>query len=101
MFLDLVHIHGIDLPASTHVGDSDRDRDAAAAAGRALRARRGFLRLVNAQADGARPDAAAGATSRLEARGSVKRTLVPRPASLSIRSSPPWARTRCLTMARP
>ncbi len=33
MFLDLAAAHGIDLAASTHVGDSDEDRDAAAAAG--------------------------------------------------------------------
>lgn len=35
------------------------------------------------------------------AAGSVKRTVVPCPTSLSIASSPPWASTRCLTMARP
>lgn len=33
MFLDLARAHGIDLSASTHVGDSWKDRDAAAAAG--------------------------------------------------------------------
>lgn len=33
MFLDLATTHGIDLRRSTHVGDSPRDRDAAAAAG--------------------------------------------------------------------
>ncbi len=33
MFLDLAGAHGIDLAASTHVGDSTKDRDAAAAAG--------------------------------------------------------------------
>jgi histidinol phosphatase-like enzyme len=33
MFLDLAQAHGIDLAASTHVGDSPKDRDAAAAAG--------------------------------------------------------------------
>jgi histidinol-phosphate phosphatase family protein len=33
MFLDLAAAHGIALAASTHVGDSPRDRDAAAAAG--------------------------------------------------------------------
>jgi D-glycero-D-manno-heptose 1,7-bisphosphate phosphatase len=33
MFLDLARAHGIDLAASTHVGDSDKDRDAATAAG--------------------------------------------------------------------
>jgi histidinol-phosphate phosphatase family protein len=33
MFLELASRHGIDLAASTHVGDSEKDRDAAAAAG--------------------------------------------------------------------
>ncbi len=33
MFLDLAALHGVDLAASTHVGDSDRNRDAARAAG--------------------------------------------------------------------
>lgn len=33
MFLDLATAHGIDLAASTHVGDSPKDRDAALAAG--------------------------------------------------------------------
>ncbi len=33
MFLDLAAVHGADLAALTHVGDSDRDRDAARAAG--------------------------------------------------------------------
>ncbi len=33
MFLDLAHVHGVDLAASTHVGDADKDREAAAAAG--------------------------------------------------------------------
>src|SRR5262245_20071912 len=33
MFLDLAATHGIVLAASTHVGDSPRDRDAAAGAG--------------------------------------------------------------------
>lgn len=33
MFLDLAQRHAIDLAASTHVGDSERDRGAAAAAG--------------------------------------------------------------------
>jgi D-glycero-D-manno-heptose 1,7-bisphosphate phosphatase len=33
MFLDLAAVHGIDLAASTHVGNSDKDRDAALAAG--------------------------------------------------------------------
>jgi len=29
MFLELAGLHDVDLPASTHVGDSERDRDAA------------------------------------------------------------------------
>ena len=33
MFLDLAAVHGVDLAASTHVGNSDKDRDAALAAG--------------------------------------------------------------------
>ena len=33
MFLELAGLHDVDLPASTHVGDSERDRDAAASAG--------------------------------------------------------------------
>jgi len=33
MFLELARLHGVDLSASTHVGDSEKDRDAAAAAG--------------------------------------------------------------------
>lgn len=33
MFRELAAAHGIALAASTHVGDSDKDRDAAAAAG--------------------------------------------------------------------
>ena len=33
MFLDLAEVHGLDLAASTHVGNSDKDRDAARAAG--------------------------------------------------------------------
>jgi D-glycero-D-manno-heptose 1,7-bisphosphate phosphatase len=33
MFLELAAAHGIDLAASTHVGDADKDRLAAAAAG--------------------------------------------------------------------
>jgi D-glycero-D-manno-heptose 1,7-bisphosphate phosphatase len=33
MFLELAELHGVDLAASTHVGDSDRDRDGAANAG--------------------------------------------------------------------
>ena len=33
MFLELAALHDVDLPASTHVGDSEKDRDAAAAAG--------------------------------------------------------------------
>lgn len=33
MFLDLAAAHGIDLAASTHVGDSWKDQEAAAAAG--------------------------------------------------------------------
>jgi len=33
MFLELAGLHQVDLTASTHVGDSDRDRDAAANAG--------------------------------------------------------------------
>jgi D-glycero-D-manno-heptose 1,7-bisphosphate phosphatase len=33
MFLELARLHGVDLGASTHVGDSEKDRDAAAAAG--------------------------------------------------------------------
>jgi histidinol-phosphate phosphatase family protein len=33
MFLELAVAHGIALAESTHVGDSDKDRDAAAAAG--------------------------------------------------------------------
>jgi FMN phosphatase YigB (HAD superfamily) len=33
MFLELATAHGIALVESTHVGDSDKDRDAAAAAG--------------------------------------------------------------------
>ena len=32
MFLELAGLHDVDLPASTHVGDSERDRDAAASA---------------------------------------------------------------------
>jgi D-glycero-D-manno-heptose 1,7-bisphosphate phosphatase len=33
MFLELARLHGVELGASTHVGDSEKDRDAAAAAG--------------------------------------------------------------------
>jgi phosphoglycolate phosphatase-like HAD superfamily hydrolase len=33
MFLDLAACHGVDLRRSTHVGDSPKDRAAAAAAG--------------------------------------------------------------------
>ena len=33
MFLELARRHGVDLAASTHVGDSPKDRDAALAAG--------------------------------------------------------------------
>ena len=33
MFLELARRHGVALSASTHVGDSEKDRDAAAAAG--------------------------------------------------------------------
>jgi histidinol phosphatase-like enzyme len=33
MFLELARLHDVDLRASTHVGDSEKDRDAAAAAG--------------------------------------------------------------------
>ena len=33
MFLELAGLHDVDLPASTHVGDSERDRDAASSAG--------------------------------------------------------------------
>jgi histidinol-phosphate phosphatase family protein len=33
LFLDLAVVHGIDLQLSTHVGDSEKDRTAAAAAG--------------------------------------------------------------------
>src|SRR5438445_3510960 len=33
MFLELAGLHQVDLPASTHVGHSDRDRDGAANAG--------------------------------------------------------------------
>ena len=33
MFLELARFHDVDLRASTHVGDSEKDRDAAAAAG--------------------------------------------------------------------
>ena len=33
MFLELARLHGVSLSASTHVGDSEKDRDAAAAAG--------------------------------------------------------------------
>jgi histidinol-phosphate phosphatase family protein len=33
MFLELAAAHGVDLAASIHVGDSDRDRDGARAAG--------------------------------------------------------------------
>jgi D-glycero-D-manno-heptose 1,7-bisphosphate phosphatase len=33
MFIDLARIYGIDLVASTHVGDAEKDRAAAAAAG--------------------------------------------------------------------
>lgn len=33
MFLDLAAAHGVDLGASVHVGDADKDREAAAAAG--------------------------------------------------------------------
>ncbi len=33
MFLDLAAAHAVDLAASVHVGDSDKDRDAAATAG--------------------------------------------------------------------
>ncbi len=35
------------------------------------------------------------------AAGSVKLTVVPWPSALSIRSSPPWAWTRCFTIASP
>ena len=33
MFLELARLYGVSLGASTHVGDSEKDRDAAAAAG--------------------------------------------------------------------
>jgi len=33
MFLELAGLYGVDLSASTHVGNSDKDRDGAAAAG--------------------------------------------------------------------
>jgi histidinol phosphatase-like enzyme len=33
MFLELARAHDVDLGASTHVGDSEKDRDAATAAG--------------------------------------------------------------------
>ncbi len=33
MFIELAGLHDVDLRASTHVGDSERDRDAAASAG--------------------------------------------------------------------
>jgi len=33
LFLELARVHGVDLAASTHVGDSPKDREAAAAAG--------------------------------------------------------------------
>jgi len=33
MFLELARLHDVSLAASTHVGDSDKDRDAAALAG--------------------------------------------------------------------
>lgn len=33
MFLELAGLHDVDLPASTHVGDSERDRGAAESAG--------------------------------------------------------------------
>jgi len=33
MFLELARLHDVDLRASTHVGDSEKDRDAAATAG--------------------------------------------------------------------
>jgi len=33
MFLELARLHDVDLRASTHVGDSEKDRDAAASAG--------------------------------------------------------------------
>ena len=33
MFLELARLHDVNLGASTHVGDSEKDRDAAAAAG--------------------------------------------------------------------
>lgn len=33
MFLELARLHDVDLSASTHVGDSEKDREAAAAAG--------------------------------------------------------------------
>jgi len=33
MFLELAHLYDVNLSASTHVGDSEKDRDAAAAAG--------------------------------------------------------------------
>ncbi|MGH7304868.1 MAG: HAD-IIIA family hydrolase [Candidatus Rokuibacteriota bacterium] len=33
MFLELARLHEVNLSASTHVGDSEKDRDAAAAAG--------------------------------------------------------------------
>ena len=33
MFLELAELHGVDLRASTHVGDSERDREGAASAG--------------------------------------------------------------------
>jgi len=33
MFLELAHLYDVNLSASTHVGDSEKDRAAAAAAG--------------------------------------------------------------------
>jgi histidinol phosphatase-like enzyme len=33
MFLELAALHAVDLASSTHVGNADKDREAAAAAG--------------------------------------------------------------------
>ena len=70
-----------------------------------------LARVVPVRADAARLTSSRGRGSDVhrpptsaklnQATGSVTRTVVPRPGSLSMRSWPPWANTRCLTIASP
>jgi HAD-hyrolase-like protein len=104
MFRELARLYDVALSASTHVGDSGKDRDAAMAAGVGTFVwARDFLRLGHR----ARPVVGSLYTSSVDlasapsAQESHTRTVVPRPGSLSIRKSPLCANTRCLTIASP